>query len=67
MTPAVLEARSIALFGEQWQTAFARKAGVSPRTVRHWSAGDRPIPDWVDAILQAWEALALVEALDSMG
>lgn len=62
MTPNELESRAAALFGEQWQTAMAKKAGVAPRTVRHWYAGDRTIPDWVDAIFDAWEALALVGA-----
>lgn len=64
MTPLELEARATALFGEQWQTAMAKKAGIDARTVRRWKAGDRAIPDWVDAIFQAWEALALVGALD---
>lgn len=63
MTPSQLETRAFALFGANWQTDMAKKAGVDPRTVRRWKAGDRAIPDWLDALFQAWEALALVERL----
>lgn len=64
MTPAELEKRAAALFGKNWQTALARKAGIEARTVRRWKAGDRQIPDWLDALLYAWEALALIGKLE---
>lgn len=34
-----------ALFGERWQSPLARALGVGGRTMRHWVAGDNPIPD----------------------
>jgi len=57
VTSAELAARATALFGEQWQTALARKARIAPRTVRHWALGDRAIPDWLEVLFDAWEAL----------
>lgn len=57
MTTTQLTERATALFGEQWQTALARKASIAPRTVRHWAMGDRAIPDWLDVLFDAWEAL----------
>lgn len=57
MTSADLESRCAALFGPNWQTAFARHSGVDARTVRRWKAGDREIPPWVPVLLHAWERL----------
>ena len=49
----VAELRKVgeALFGNQWQTDLARALGLSsPRRVRQWLSGDRPIPVgvWAD-------------------
>lgn len=44
MTPKQLEKAGRDLYGEQWQTALARRIGVDDRTVRRWFAGDRAIP-----------------------
>ena len=57
MNPDELERRAAALFGQNWQTAFARRSGVDARTVRRWKAGDREIPSWVPVLLHAWETL----------
>ncbi len=35
-----LEMIGAAMFGEQWQSAIAKKLGVNDRTVRRWAAGD---------------------------
>ena len=35
-----LEMIGVAMFGEQWQSAIAKKLGVNDRTVRRWAAGD---------------------------
>ena len=35
-----LEMIGLAIFGEQWQSAIAKKLGVNDRTVRRWAAGD---------------------------
>lgn len=40
------------------QSAFARRLGVNPRTVRRWLAGDAPIPLYV----ASWLALYKVSA-----
>lgn len=58
MTPTELEARASALFGRNWQTAFARHSGVDARTVRRWKAGTISVPPWVPVMLHAWERLA---------
>lgn len=55
MTPRDLETRASALYGDQWQTPLARRIRVEPRTVRKWKAGDRSIPDWLDAFLELLE------------
>lgn len=36
-----------ALYGDQWQSAFARALDVTPRTMRYWVSGQKPIPDKV--------------------
>lgn len=51
MTPADLEHRASALYGDEWQSALARRIRVDARTVRRWKAGDRAIPDWLDVML----------------
>jgi len=38
-----LEPLAIFLCGPRWQTALARRINRSPRLVRRWVAGDRPI------------------------
>jgi hypothetical protein len=55
VTATELEQRATALFGEQWQTALARRIRVEPRTVRRWKAGDRDIPDWLAVMLELLE------------
>jgi len=35
-----LEMIGLSMFGEQWQSAIAKKLGVNDRTVRRWAAGD---------------------------
>ena len=52
-----LERVGRALYGTHWQTDLARDLGVHDRTVRHWAAGARPIPEGIPADL-----LALVKA-----
>ncbi len=59
MTPSELEQRATALFGEQWQTALARRIRVESRTVRRWKAGDREIPEWLDVMLELLEFQAV--------
>lgn len=51
MTPRQLSATGQTLYGEQWQTALARRIGVDARTVRKWLAGDRAIPQPVAELL----------------
>jgi len=50
-----LETRASAIYGERWQTALARRVRVEARSMRRWKAGDRPIPDWLDAFLELLE------------
>jgi hypothetical protein len=45
MTRNLLRRTGEALFGERWQSPLARALGVGGRTMRHWMAGDNPIPD----------------------
>ena len=40
---ADLEPLAVFLCGPRWQTALARRINRSPRLVRRWVAGDRPI------------------------
>ena len=53
MTPEDFRATSIAALGSAvgWQTAIARRLGVTARMVRYWMAGDRPIPADMEARL----------------
>lgn len=69
MTPDELEKRCVALFGPRWQTALARHTGVDARTVRRWKAGAIAVPQWLNALLHAWETLRLmgVEIADPTG
>ena len=55
MTSSELERRASILYGGQWQTALARRIRVDARTVRKWKAGERSIPDWLDAFLELLE------------
>jgi hypothetical protein len=55
VTPADLERRAAALYGEDWQSPLARRIRVDARTVRRWKAGDRTIPEWVEALLDLLE------------
>lgn len=55
MMPADLERRAGELYGADWQSPLARRLRVDARTVRRWKAGDREIPDWVDAFLELLE------------
>lgn len=51
MTPKALNVIGRTLYGEQWQTALARRIGVDARTVRKWAAGDRAIQQPVAELL----------------
>ncbi len=55
LTPADLDRRGRAIYGEDWQSALARRLRVDARTVRRWKAGDRAIPDWVEWALGVLE------------
>lgn len=55
MKPSDLERRGSALYGEDWQSALARRVRVDARTMRRWKAGDREIPAWLDAFLELLE------------
>jgi plasmid maintenance system antidote protein VapI len=43
MTPAELREIGERLYGPRWQTMLARALPVSPRSVRYWLSGKRPI------------------------
>ena len=47
-----LEMIGVAMFGEQWQSAIAKKLGVNDRTVRRWAAGEIQINQNIFADLQ---------------
>lgn len=47
-----LEMIGVAMFGEQWQSAIAKKLGVNDRTVRRWAAGDIQINQNIFADLE---------------
>ena len=47
MTPDTLKAVGEALFGKLWLSGLVRHLDVSERTVRHWLAGETPIPPGV--------------------
>jgi hypothetical protein len=49
MTPAELRKIGEALYGKRWQTKFAARIKVDPRTVRRWLSGDRKIRPQVEA------------------
>ncbi|MND65974.1 hypothetical protein D3C80_573600 [compost metagenome] len=49
MTPEQLRQAGSLLYGQSWQTDFARAIDIDPRRVRQWLTGDRPIP------LSLWE------------
>lgn len=45
MTAEELAAAGQAMFGERWQRPLARTIGWSPRSLRFWKNGQRPIPE----------------------
>lgn len=47
-----LEMIGVAMFGEQWQSAIAKKLGVNDRTVRRWAAGEIQINQNIFADLE---------------
>lgn len=47
-----LEMIGVAMFGEQWQSAIAKKLGVNDRTVRRWVAGEIQINQNIFADLE---------------
>jgi DNA-binding transcriptional regulator YdaS (Cro superfamily) len=51
MTPADLAGFGRLLYGPRWQTELARACGVTPRTMRHWASGARPIPAGLGGLL----------------
>jgi hypothetical protein len=48
VSPADFEKLASAVYGNNWQSALARRVGVDARSVRHRKAGDRRIPDWLE-------------------
>lgn len=48
MTIDQLIAAGQLLYGDQWQANLARSLDVDVRRIRHWTAGTRPISDFVD-------------------
>ena len=42
------------VFGDRWQSAFARALGYSDRHVRAWASGDRLAPASVERQLGLW-------------
>lgn len=48
MNTVELEKAGKLLFGEQWQSNLADKLGIDSRRVRHWIAGTRSIPHFVN-------------------
>ncbi|GEL42921.1 hypothetical protein [Methylobacterium flocculans] len=69
MTPDLLAAAGIALFGPEWKRTLATALGplfpagprdsLDPRSVQRWATGQKPIPPWVGPALQR---LLLAEA-----
>ncbi|WP_337081496.1 transcriptional regulator [Acinetobacter pittii] len=49
ISPEQLQIAGRILYGQQWQTDFARAVKVDPRRVRQWLSGDRPIPPGIRA------------------
>lgn len=57
-----LKAAGELLVGPEWQRAFARMLGpfhpdghrdtIDDRLVRRWATGERPIPPWVDVVIE---------------
>lgn len=45
------------LHGTRWQAGLAKDLGVSPRLVRFWASGDRPLAGWVPGAVLARLAL----------
>jgi transcriptional regulator with XRE-family HTH domain len=39
------------------QAEFARRAGVTPKTVTTWAKGQAPVPPWVQPYLDAIEGV----------
>ena len=50
MKPKELEA--ILKENGETRSAFALRAGVTPRTVRRWLSGQHPIPHWVNGLVK---------------
>ena len=50
-TPQEFRALGLALYGgaHGWQSALARRLGVSDRTVRRWASGETPIPSRIQS------------------
>ncbi|SFE90173.1 hypothetical protein [Methylobacterium sp. yr596] len=53
MTPYLLAASGVALFGDEWRRPLAAALGVDPRLVQRWAAGQREIPGTVAPALLA--------------
>ena len=49
MTTDQLTAAGQLLYGDQWQANLARSLNVDVRRIRHWTAGTRPVSDFVDS------------------
>lgn len=61
MTPPLLAALGVELFGERWQRPMAASLGVSPSAVSQWLAGASRVPGPVAAALSAWRDLKDVD------
>ncbi|MFH6786661.1 hypothetical protein [Methylobacterium sp. MA0201] len=53
MTPYLLAASGVALFGDEWRRPLAAALGVDPRLMQRWAAGQRDIPPSVAPALLA--------------
>jgi hypothetical protein len=58
MTPEELRVCGEAIFGAQWQTALARRTGVSARQVRYWLAGTSEISAARAHVIRGWALVA---------
>lgn len=67
MTPADLARLASAVYGPDWQTRLAEDAGVNPRTVRRWAAGDSRIPDDIEPLLRQIAQRRMLQLAEAAG
>lgn len=65
MTAERLKDRCPLLLGDRWQTKLAKLIGVSDQNVRKWVSGRVDVPDYIDCILNALEALKFCGMLET--